>query len=143
MVLFTTGNKLRKFNTINEIIEIFCNKRLRLYKKRKKRLLKTLKENLKWCKNEKRFIEDVINGYLVIYRKEIEEIEKEMESKTYDKKDGNYDYLLNKPISTMTKNKIKLLDKKIEKIEEDIEIIDGKTEKMMWVEELGRLVEII
>ena len=50
-----------------------------------------------------RFIEDVINGYLVIYRKDIEDIEKEMESKNYDKKDENYDYLLNKPISTMTK----------------------------------------
>ena len=143
MVLFTTGNKLRKFDTVNEIIEIFCSKRLKLYKKRKKRLLKTLKENLKWCKNEKRFIEDVINGYLVIYRKEIEDIEKEMESKSYDKKDENYDYLLNKPISTMTKNKIKLLDKKIEKIEEDIGIIDEKTEKMMWIEELKRLIEII
>ena len=143
MVLFTTSNKLRKFESVNEIIEIFCNKRLRLYKKRKKRLLKTLKDNLKWCKNEKRFIEDVINGYLVIYRKEIDDIQREMETKNYDKKDENYDYLLNKPISTMTKNKITLLDKKIEKIEEDIGIIEGKSEKMMWIEELKRLVEII
>ena len=82
-------------------------------------------------------------GILVVYRKEIEEIEKEMESKTYDKKDGNYDYLLNKPISTLTKNKIKLLDKKIEKIEEDVGIIEGKTEKTIWIEELKRLVQII
>ena len=57
MVLFTTGNKLRKFDTVNEIIEIFCNKRLKLYKKRKKRLLKTLKENLQifWSPSMKRF----------------------------------------------------------------------------------------
>ena len=66
-----------------------------------------------------------------------------METKNYDKKGENYDYLLNKPISTMTKNKITLLDKKIEKIEEDIGIIEGKSEKMMWIEELKRLVEII
>jgi hypothetical protein len=79
----------------------------------------------------------------VIYRKEIDDIQREMETKNYDKKDENYDYLLNKPISTMTKNKITLLDKKIEKIEEDIGIIEGKSEKMMWIEELKRLVEII
>ena len=35
MVLFTTGNKLRRFDTVNEIIETFCEKRLKLYKKRK------------------------------------------------------------------------------------------------------------
>ena len=41
----------------------------------------------------------------------------------------------------MTKNKIKLLDKKIEKMEEDVVIIEGKTEKMMWIKELKELAE--
>ena len=41
----------------------------------------------------------------------------------------------------MTKNKIKLLDKKIEKMGEDVVIIEGKTEKIMWMEELTELTE--
>jgi len=68
MVLFTQKTKLQKFSTIQEIFQIFCEKRFDLYKKRKAFLIQELKNNILIEKNKKRFIEEVDNDQLKIFK---------------------------------------------------------------------------
>ena len=52
MVLFTDNSKLVKFNTVFDIIDMFCDKRYDLYVLRKKVMTEQLKEDLKYMQNQ-------------------------------------------------------------------------------------------
>ena len=79
MVLFTDNNKLQKFNTIYEIISLFCEKRYNLYKLRKKRLLEEYEKHLLMCGEKWRFIEGVMKKKIRLFNIEEEEIIKTLD----------------------------------------------------------------
>jgi DNA topoisomerase II len=56
MCLFTETEQLRKFNTVEEIIDAFCNVRYSYYIKRKKHQLDDLEYKIKFLGNKKRFL---------------------------------------------------------------------------------------
>ena len=64
MVLFDSKNKIKKYNTIEEIINEFYEVRLDFYNQRKNHLLAKVGFALEKNKNKKRFINMVLNGEL-------------------------------------------------------------------------------
>jgi len=69
MVLFSPEGKLKKYNSIEEILETFYNLRLEYYHLRKDYMISLLQKEVATLSNKARFIKMVIEDELVIKRK--------------------------------------------------------------------------
>ena len=141
MVLFIGNGKLQKFDSIDEIIDLFCKKRFEFYILRKNRKLKILKENLKYSKNKKKFLEDVMAERIIVYKKTNEFLENKLETENYDRKDESFDYLLNMNIRSFTKDRLDKLLSDISKIELDIRKLEETDVKELWLNDLNSFTE--
>jgi DNA topoisomerase-2 len=77
MYLVTT-NGIRKFETAEEILFEYTKIRLQFYKARKKHLKKVLEEKIEKLDQKRRFIDMVIKGTLVVFRRPKGELITEM-----------------------------------------------------------------
>ena len=69
MVLFSPEGKLKKYNSIEEILETFYNLRLKYYHLRKDYMISVLKKEVATLSNKARFIKMVIEDELIIRKK--------------------------------------------------------------------------
>jgi DNA topoisomerase-2 len=170
MVLFTEGSKLRKFADIREIFEIFCKKRLGLYTKRKSYLTEQINIQLTLDKNKKRFIEEVENESLKIFRVKERDIIMELKKRKFERdprmkqktipciesgqihhldedldQEGistDFNYLLNIPMKDVSHEKINELDVKIKKLENELRDVNNRSEKEMWKLDLDNFLSV-
>lgn len=159
IVLFVGEGKLKKFESVDEVIDQFCDVRYKLYADRKRYILTDLKECLKWTNNKRKFLEEVMEDELILRRRKEEDIVSEMVERGYDKKlkkrkleleraneesteeewgkDKGYDYLLTLPVRSFTKAILAKLDKEIAELKAKIKALDGTTEKSLWLRDLA------
>jgi DNA topoisomerase-2 len=144
MVLFIDKNKLKKFNTISEIFTLFCEKRLQLYEKRKEYMMKNLNEIICINKNKMRFLQEVENNVIKVFKIKEEIIVANLKERRYDEdprqetKKG-YNYLLNIPMRDFSLEKINELDNKILNLENELRLLVDKAPSKMWEEDLDNL----
>lgn len=136
MVLFDSENNIKKYSNIYDIIDDYCNIRLKFYAIRKAHIIKQLKTELKYLTNTKRFIEEVINNTLNLMNNDESNVINELVEKNYDKKEGDYEYLLKLQVRTFTSNKIDSLTDKITTKENILKEYEKTNEKEMWLNEL-------
>lgn len=121
--------KLIIFKTVNELIDYFVKFRLEFYDKRKQFIIDKLEKTIELLYNRARFIKEIIEGKLTINNKPKSQIIEQLEEKKYKKISDSFDYLLNMPIHTLTKEKYEELISNLsfnkeqkQKIENDIPI---------------------
>ena len=134
------NNRIREFNNIKEILDAFINIRLEYYKKRKNYLLNKYMDEIKldvskyvWCKG-------VIDETIHIKNKKKDDIVKQLENT--DKivqKDGSYNYLLNMPMSSITKEKMAELTEKIKGLKDLIKTVQKESIEEMWLTDLDEI----
>ena len=91
MVLFIDDKTLKKYDTVEEILNDFCIRRLELYKTRRNGDIKNLQDDLKYTINKIRFIEEVNlddddEKHLILKNREDNDINSDLENRGYDKK---------------------------------------------------------
>jgi DNA topoisomerase-2 len=133
MVLFEENNVLKKFGDIWEIIDTFCKKRLELYINRKKHILAGYREKLEKVNEKYRFINMVITGELVINNQEENMVIHVMKTLGFK----NCSVLLDISVRHFTREKLEDLAKEIGDIKELIQNLEGRTEKEIWLGEIG------
>ena len=69
MVLFNQENKIQRYSSECEILEEFYRIRLEFYKKRKDHMLKVKNEKYEKLSNKFRFISEIIEGKMQIFKK--------------------------------------------------------------------------
>jgi len=132
------GN-LKIFNKVEDIVKHFVCIRLGYYDKRKAYLLDKLNRELLIISNKARFIKDIIDGKLKINNVPKQKIVEYLEKNKYDQVDGTFNYLLNMPIYSLTKERFEeLLKQKAEK-ETEIKVIEGTDPKDMYLKDLTEL----
>ena len=97
MVLFSEQGTLKKYDSIEEIIDMYCQIRYVYYTKRKENNLKKFERQIKLLGNKKRFLEEVRDGELKLFNmvkgkrqsRKTAEIVTELEQRGYDKDDDN------------------------------------------------------
>ena len=134
------NNRIREFKNIKEIVDAFIKIRLEYYDKRKKYLLEKYMNEIQidaskylWCKG-------VIDETIKIKNKKKDDIVKQLDK--IDKivqKDGSYNYLLNMPMSSITKEKMDELTTKIKSLKETIKDTQKKTIEEMWLNDLDEI----
>jgi DNA topoisomerase-2 len=153
MVLFDEKGAIKKYENVGEIILDFCQVRFQLYEKRKEHILNDLKQSLKIVKNKMRFLREVMDDSLVIQDVDEDVIVKELVSRKYDghceeseneesdeKEKGShkkYQYLLNMPVKSFSKQKLVTLQEEIDKLEKEVERVKKLTPSMMWLNDLS------
>ena len=148
MHLYSPLGKIKKYNTIEEIMRDYYDIRIKLYEDRKEHQLKLLKHQLSIISNKLRFILMVVNDELIVNKKKKSALEFELEShkfpllgRTINDTNISYDYLLSMPIYNLTLEKIEELQKQEDKNTAEYNTLLELSSNTMWLNELLDLKE--
>ena len=143
LTLLDENDNIKIFNNIKDIIIYFVDFRLKLYKIRKENIIKKLNKDYDINYNKFQFIDLIIKQKIIINKKSKEDIIKQIEKHKLLKIDDNYNYLLNMPLYSLTKEKLEELHSKIKNIEKEIKYIKNISEKDMYLNDLNELLKNI
>ena len=143
MNLFDSGQQLKKFCTVYEIIETYFINRKALYIKRKEHQIQALEQQLIKLSNRAKFIQEQIvePPTLVLRKKKKQEVIALLKSKNYDviDDDDEYKYLRTMPIDSVEEENVAKLLSECGNKEVALEILKKKSIEEMWLEELDEL----
>ena len=152
MVLFSPEGKIRKYESIEEILDEFYNTRMKYYELRKNYLLNILNNEINIIKNKIRFIEMVVNNKLNKDNENKDLLINELNRLKFDslyifnmdnininneKSTNNFDYLIN--LKECNKKEIEKLNNEKNLKEEELKIIENSDIKKMWIDDLDEL----
>jgi DNA topoisomerase II len=150
--LYTSTGSIKKYNTINDIVDDFYTERYNLYDLRKKNQLQKLENEILIYKSKMKFIEYVIDDTIVVFKNSEKNIINSLveykfpyliDGKIVPNKnkpiDNCYNYLINISLNNFTNEKISELKIKINKLESEYKIIKEKTINQIWIYELKLL----
>lgn len=147
--LFDSNGKLTKYDSVNDIIQEFFEFRLEVYGKRREYYLKKLNNDLDISKFKVKFIEEYLEGTLLIAKKKISEVIQQLENKKYPKlahdyrvKDDSksYRYLTDMSIMSMTQDKINELKENMKECQDIYDKYFNTTVHELWMKELDEFM---
>ena len=140
MHLFDANEHLKKYESVNEILEEFFVARLGIYKKRKEHQLEQLGAELRVLTNKARYITEVLEGTVDLRRKKNDEITALLRDKGYDAKDGGYNYLTKLPMDSVSEENVEKILGEKERKEQTRQDLEGSAVETLWRTELASLV---
>ena len=145
MYLYNSEGILTKYKTVYEILDEYYLVRLRFYKIRKEFLINKLKTELNILGSKVKFISSILSKKLDISNKTREDVVKILKNNKYYiiKDELEYDYLLKMPFYSLTKQRVIELNTSYKKKKEEYEILDKKTEKQLWIDDLKVLEKVM
>jgi DNA topoisomerase-2 len=141
MHLFNAEDKLKKYESIQEIIDDYYETRLKMYQIRKDYLIKTLEYELILLSNKTKYITENLEGTIDLRKKKKEQIVQILTEKGYNKinDDHEYKYLTKMPMDSVTEENIEKLYKEHNNKEQELKTIKTRTIYEMWSIELNNL----
>ena len=139
IVAFDSENKIKKYDSINTILDEYCDLRLSNYDKRKAYLLDKLQKEIDILSIKIRFINEFIESKIIINNRSKADIIDQLEKGKYPKENDNYDYLLKMPIYNLTKDKIDEFNSNLEGKQSEFNTLSVKTSKQLWLDDLKQL----
>jgi DNA topoisomerase-2 len=141
MHLFTENYILKRFNSPLEIIEEYYRIRLCFYEKRRDYIIQTLETDCLFLEAKIRFIKEYTDGIIYLHKRAESDIIDQLVKLKYPKFEGNYDYLLNMTIKSLSLEKINNLQKLLETKNGDLEYTKSKTPSQLWVIDIDKVLE--
>jgi len=139
---FESKASIRKY-TIRDIYNEFYAVRLRAYTLRKEHQVNKLEDTLTVVRARIDFIRAKVDGRLVIENRDIDEVYVEMEQMGLPRRNGEYDYLLDMKLSSLTRQRIETLSSEFTKLTQELEELKNTSESTMWLRELDELERIL
>jgi DNA topoisomerase-2 len=136
MHLFDADCKLRKYGTPEEIVDAFMVVRLATYVKRKAHQVAEMERVMVKLSNKARYIEAVLAGQVDLRRKTATEIEAMLQAAQLVHVDGNYDYLINMPMVSVSAENVDRLRNECAETAQALETLRKTTVEQMWLSEL-------
>ena len=131
------NNRVVEYKSIYEIIDHYCELRLKYYDERKNWLIQDYTRQIKEAVSRYTFINGVVGGAIVIAKKTDEEIVSQL--KKFDKIikiNDSYDYLLAMQMRSMTKTNLEKLRAQIFALRDELIRIEKMSNKDMWKEDI-------
>jgi DNA topoisomerase-2 len=138
MNLFNSEDKLKKYETVEEIIDDYYKTRLEYYRYRKENMIDTLEKYIMILSNKAKYIKEVLEDTIDLRKKKKQEIIDMLIEKNYDKIDDDeeFKYLVKMPMDSVSEENVeKLLTENKEK-QDELERIKSTTIEQMWLSEL-------
>lgn len=139
MVLFDNTGKVRKFDTVDAIVEEHYTMRLDVYAARKQYELDTLEREIATESNKLKFVRCVVDGSLHLANRPLVEIEEAMVHLGIDN-DSN---LLKMQIRSLTMERVESLRQLVDKLKTTRVELESKTLKSLWLDDLDRLERML
>ena len=133
-------NSVVEFNDETDVLRVFFELRMKYYVARRQRMIDDLEEELKVLSARARFVEDVVEGRLEVFRRKKVDVEADMDRIGYVRRDGSHDWLLSMGIMSLTAENIAVLREKIAKAEKELEKVRSTTVGEMWTKDIDDLV---
>jgi DNA topoisomerase-2 len=160
MNLFDSKEKLKKYGSVEEIIDDYCVVRLDYYTKRKEYMIAALQKELMVLSNRARYITELLEDKIDLRRKTNKMLVELLKERKYDAMDenkhgdkhddkqddqgntpgtGGYKYLLKLPMDSVSEENVtKLLNEKHQK-EKELSDLDSKSIQQLWIQDLDEL----
>jgi DNA topoisomerase-2 len=141
MHLFDANDKLKKYDTVEAIIDDYFVTRLALYGKRKEFMIKALERELMLLSNKAKYIKENLDGTIDLRKKTKEVVTEMLTNKNYDIMDNDvdYKYLTKMTMDSVTdENVAKLFAEHAEK-QTELDTVKATSDRQMWTSELDKL----
>ncbi|KAJ3055967.1 DNA topoisomerase 2 [Rhizophlyctis rosea] len=167
LVCFDKEGRLRKYDSVLDILQDWYALRRSYYQKRKAYLLNHLNNERIKCDNKVRFVTEIIKGQLTVQNKKRNLLLQELKDRGYDtfykgkteradaggddaegeaeeeQVGGNgYDYLLSMPIWNLTMEKVQKLQKEQAERAQEVEILSRRTIDDLWRTDLDEFLAL-
>jgi DNA topoisomerase-2 len=141
MHLFDAEDKLKKYETVEEIIDDYFVTRLQLYIKRKEYLIDALEKELVILSNKARYIQELLDDTIDLRKKKKAEIIGMLEEKGYDvvEDDNEFKYLIKMPMDSVSEENVEKLNREHKDKSDELLRIKETSEQQMWLAELENL----
>ena len=141
MHLFDSDDKLKKYATVEDIINDYYITRLQTYQIRKDYLIKALTQELLILSNKAKYITDVLNDVIDLRKKTKEQVSQMLSNHNYAiiNNDTDYKYLTKLPMDSVTEENVAKITNDCERKKEELDIITNTTIQQTWLNELGLL----
>ena len=141
MHLFDEKDKLKKYGTVEQIIDDYFVVRLDLFQKRKDYEIKELEKELLVLNSKRQFIQENLNGTIDLRKKKKEEIVEILFTKGYPvlDEDKDYKYLVKMPMDTVSEENVEKMKKDCLFKQKELEEIVNTTIHDRWLNELELL----
>jgi DNA topoisomerase II len=130
------NNSIRVFESPEEIMDAYIEKRLEYYAKRKVSLLAEYSKKLTIATNRINFVKDINSGAVVVTKVPKAKIITQLDTKSYDKVDDTFNYLLSMPIYSLTNETVKELSAKVAEIKAEVKSLKAISVNDMWEADL-------
>jgi DNA topoisomerase-2 len=137
--LFDKDYKIKLYKNANYILQEFIELRLNYYTKQKAYYLEFYNKKILELKNKIRFLEEIMNDILVIYKKTSSQVTEILTINKYDKIENSFSYLRTMQIDSFTKDKLDKLIKEYKENEEKYNELKIKTESQLYKSDLSEL----
>ena len=143
MHLFDAEDKLKKYETVEQIIDDYFETRLKMYQTRKEYMIKALEEELMLLSNKAKYIQENLDGTIDLRKKKKEQVLQLLNEKGYDimYEDTEYKYLIKMPMDSVTEENVEKLNKEHGNKKCELETVKTTTINEMWLNELDKLRE--
>ncbi len=133
MYVFNEKNEIVKMESPEEIIYHFWRIRNEYYIKRKNFLEEKLKNELDLISNKLRFVNDIIEDKIVVFKKKISVIEEQLKNNEYKLINNTYSYLTDMKIHSFSEETLETLNSKKSKITKEYTKVQKMTIKDFWL----------
>ena len=150
MHLFDARNVICKYATTSDILRAFYDVRLDFYGRRRTYLLRRLARELAILRSKIRFIEEVMAGDLIVFKRPKEELLLDLGGRGYMVVDaaanvsdeqpdaaGDYSYLLSLNVAAFTQERIDALQKQTDEKDDELRTVEGTSDMDMWRTDLS------
>lgn len=138
MNLFNSEDKLKKYETVEEIIDDYFDIRLEYYEDRKDFMIEALERELLILSNKAKYIQELLNGTIDLRKKKKQEIMDMLQEKEYDTIDDDeeFKYLVRMPMDSVSEENVEKLLNEHKSKQDELERIKSTTIQQMWLSEL-------
>ena len=119
-----------------EIIYHFWRIRNEYYDKRKKNICDKLSKELELYRCKVKFVNDIIEDKIVVFRQKLEVINKQLEEGKYTKFENGFKYLTDMKIHSFTEETITELTDKMTKISQEYEKYKMYSLRNFWMDDI-------
>ena len=141
MNLFDYEDKLKKYETVEDIIEAFYSIRISYYSERKEFMIRALEKELLVLTNKARYIQELLDGTIDLRKKKKSEIIDMLKEKQYVLIEGDdeYKYLTRMPMDSVSEENVEKINKEHKDKHDELMRIKETTVEQMWLSELDIL----
>jgi len=138
MNLFNYEDKLKKYDSVEEIIDDYFDIRLDYYEERKNFMIDALEKELLVLSNKAKYIKELLDGTIDLRKKKKQEISKMLLENNYNiiDDDEEFKYLVKMPMDSVSDENVEKLLKDHKEKQDELERIKHTTIQQMWLSEL-------